>query len=546
MNHEKNRTGIVLMTGLCLLMITSFSPRAFADIKAEVNRLLSEITVYEFGQSREPLSQMSDLIRSAFDSPDDLRQIQQSMLKALNSDATFAGKQFICQQLSLIGTEEAIPTLLPMLKNAKTSDMARYALERIPGAAVDSALREALSETSGKVKVGIINTLGERRDLGSVEVFGKLIYDSDPLIASAAASALGKIADQEAIRILAEAEDKTSGGLKLTVLDAYLLCADKLARKGEQTDAAAIYKQVFESEQSPAIKAAALRGMINTAGDDAPGLILDVMKKGEPHIQAVAIDMVRELPDSQTVTMIAEALPELSDTGKIQLLSALTDRGDIAVRQTVSEATQDEREEVRVAALKALAKLGNETDVDLLARAAANSKGAEKETARESLARLSGPKVDQTILSSIAHANAEIKVELIQSVGARNMTTGVETLFKTANDPNENVRVESFKSLELVADQQHLPVLIDLLINVKSESERKRAERAVVATARKASDEKNQAQAVIKKLPSVSDMKAKGSLLEVLGRIGDRNALPILQTALNFRTGQHLSQCPIF
>ena len=533
MNHEKNRTGIVLMTGLCLLMITSFSLRAFADIKAEVNKLLSEIAVYEFGQSREPLSQMSDLIRSAFDSPDDLRQIQQSMLKALNSDATFAGKQFICQQLSLIGTEEAIPTLLPMLKNAKTSDMARYALERIPGAAVDSALREALSETSGKVKVGIINTLGERRDLGSVEVFGKLIYDSDPLIASAAASALGKIADQEAIRILAEAEDKTSGGLKLTVLDAYLLCADKLARKGEQTDAAAIYKQVFESEQSPAIKAAALRGMINTAGDDAPGLILDVMKKGEPHIQAVAIDMVRELPDSQTVTMIAEALPELSDTGKIQLLSALTDRGDIAVRQTVSEATQDEREEVRVAALKALAKLGNETDIDLLARAAANSKGAEKETARESLARLSGPKVDQTILSSIAHANAEIKVELIQSVGARNMTTGVETLFKTANDPNENVRVESFKSLELVADQQHLPVLIDLLINVKSESERKRAERAVVATARKASDEKNQAQAVIKKLPSVSDMKAKGSLLEVLGRIGDRNALPILQTALN-------------
>ena len=46
--------------------------------------------------------------------------------------------------------------------------MARYALERIPAAAAAAALRDALPKLTGTLKVGVIGSLGVRRDAASV------------------------------------------------------------------------------------------------------------------------------------------------------------------------------------------------------------------------------------------------------------------------------------------------------------------------------------------------------------------------------------------
>ena len=143
------------------------------------------------------------------------------------------------------------------------ADMARYALERIPGAAVNAALREALLKTSGTAKVGIINSLGQRRDKKAVKELAKLVYDSDALTADAAAAALGKIASPGATKALAAARTKTKGKLRLVVLDSYLKCADRLAARGKKSEASAIYKQL-SGEPAP-IGAAALRGMVTAS-----------------------------------------------------------------------------------------------------------------------------------------------------------------------------------------------------------------------------------------------------------------------------------------
>ena len=69
--------------------------------------------------------------------------------------------------------------------------MARYALERIPGSAVDEALLEALPITVGMAKVGVINTLGMRRVGEAAASLEILIYRSDETMAAAAVAALG-------------------------------------------------------------------------------------------------------------------------------------------------------------------------------------------------------------------------------------------------------------------------------------------------------------------------------------------------------------------
>ncbi|MHC4654030.1 MAG: ThuA domain-containing protein [Planctomycetota bacterium] len=238
---------------------------------SEMDELLEKIKKYDYGQSRAALTELSDKIRDAYGKRAELRRIEKSLVGLLQSDATPAAKQFTCRKLSIIGTSACVPALTAMLTKKPASkqephpaDMARYALERISGAAVDAALREALLKTSGTAKVGIINSLGQRRDRKAVKALAKLVYDSDALTADAAAAALGKIASPGATKALAKARTKTKGKLRLVVLDSYLKCADRLAARGKKSEASAIYKQL-SGEPAP-IGAAALRGMVTARG----------------------------------------------------------------------------------------------------------------------------------------------------------------------------------------------------------------------------------------------------------------------------------------
>ncbi len=232
-----------------------------------MEQLLEKVKTYDWGQSRLALTEVSDTIQKAYGNPAELKKIEKSLLEVLKSGATYAGKQFICRELSIIGTEQSVPTLAEMLTDEKLSDMARYALERISGEAVNKTLRQALSKTNSKIKVGIINSLGERGDSKAVAELEKLMNETEPMIAEAAISALGKIACPDATKALAKAKDKVSDKMKVIALDAYLRCADKMTAQGKKDEAMTIYKELYKEEYPELIRTAAMRGMVGSATD---------------------------------------------------------------------------------------------------------------------------------------------------------------------------------------------------------------------------------------------------------------------------------------
>jgi HEAT repeat protein len=267
--------------------------------------------------------------------------------------------------------------------------------------------------------------------------------------------------------------------------------------------------------------------------DDAIGIVLDVLRSDDQEMQAVAIAMVKEMPGAEVTRALARELPNLSVTSQVQLLSALGDRGDGAASPAVIAAAKAADVSVRIAALRALGQLGNVSTVSLLAQTAAATSGDEQKAARQSLYRLRGPTIDGAILAGIPKADPKAKVELISSVGRRNISAGVSTLLKTAKDSDRKVRAESFKVLKVIAGPQHLPALVDLLINVRSPSDRNQAQKTVAAVAHKIEDKNRQAEVVLAVLLSVKDVERRCSLLSVLGKIGDISALPRLREALD-------------
>jgi len=482
-----------------------------------IEELLGQIKGYEYGRTRVALFEISDIIRGLLSSAEQLSEIEGKLDKFLLSDASLASKQFVCRKLRIIGTEKSLPALAILLAEPKTADMARFALEPIESDAVDKVLEDGLATTSGKVRVGIINSLGHRRTSGAVDAISALLYDSDPVTAEAAAAALAQIANSDAARALAKAAGKTSGSVLVRVLDGRLNCADAFAKTGNNKKAMAIYKKLSGADDL-AIRIGVLRGMVAADKDNAVKVILDTLKIDNAKLQTAAISLVRQLPDAAAAEVSGQ-LFNLSVTGQVQLLAALADRGELGVLPVVVKAASSSNAEVRIAAINALGKLGDVSTVDVLANAAANTKGDEQKAARESLYILNAVGAEEKIIKDISSAEAKIKIELIRSTNERNISAAVPTLLAQAKDEEKKVRRESYKALRIISDESTLGSLVDLLVNIKGDYERKEAERCVATVAGKISDRSKRADVVLAALESTDSLEAKCSLLQVLGRI---------------------------
>ena len=238
-----------LIVALALGLICQW-PASAADAPG-LEELLAKVAAYDYPQSRAPLAELDDLVKSSLLDAAMVRRIEARMDRVLESGATLAGKQVICRHLRVIGTEASVPVLAKMLGAPETADAARYALEGMRGAAVDQALRKALAQSSGNVKVGLINTLGVRGDALAVPALGKLVWDSDPVSASAAVAALGKIGNAAANNSLAQARKKAQGALRMQALQSSLACADRLAERGGRPAALVVYKELSAPSSPP-------------------------------------------------------------------------------------------------------------------------------------------------------------------------------------------------------------------------------------------------------------------------------------------------------
>ncbi len=227
----------------------------------DADEALKQIATYEYGQSRKGLIAVADDMRRSHNNPERRNHLRKELSALLNANATADCKQFVCEQLSIIGAGEEVPTLAKLLTDEKLSDAARIALERIPDSAADAVLRDALGKTKGKTLVGVINSLGVRRNNESVGVLIKLISDPDDAVAGAACAALGKIGGPEAVSALARARSKASPRLRPTVVDALLRCAERSLREGKKDEATAIYRDLSAPGEARHVREAASRGL---------------------------------------------------------------------------------------------------------------------------------------------------------------------------------------------------------------------------------------------------------------------------------------------
>ena len=111
----------------------------------------------------------------------------------LEPNASVYARAKACQRLAVVGDKSAVPALAALLTDPQLSHYARFGLEPIRDASADDALRAALGKVKGKLLVGVINSIGYRRDKKAITELERLRHDADAEVARAADAALARL-----------------------------------------------------------------------------------------------------------------------------------------------------------------------------------------------------------------------------------------------------------------------------------------------------------------------------------------------------------------
>lgn len=533
MNGRMWRSKTVLMVAVAVMAFAA--PSAFAQ-DAAVDGMVKAIGSYAFGQDREPLSKVEDLVRDSLTKPELRAAVEKGFVALLEDpNSTDDCKDFVCRQLRFFGSDESVPVLAKMMTTEKYADMARFALESKPGKAADDAFLTALSKTSGRTQVGVINSMGVRGAGEFVKPLAKLAKSNDNAVADAAVLALGRIGNEKAIQALMEVEKKAAPEMKVSVAHGLFLCAEKLAKEGKNAEAIALCERLAGESNPKPVRIAATKSLMSLQPETALEKSLALLKDEDLGVRGIGSITLRELEGGNVTTACAEALAGSSPEVQVVLLAILKDRADRAAMPAVMAAAGSADPEVKAAAVQTLASVGDASAIALLVDTAKNADGDLAKSARESLDTLRGDDIDPAMILAVESGDAKTRVELVRSLAARDCAAARPLIVKLVQDGDDAVRAAAFDALGVLSDGSAVPELAQLVVAMVGNSAQQQAENALVAVAQKVAMDQKPSAGILGVYESLGEKKdtaaARAVLLRDMGRVGDASVLDAVRAA---------------
>lgn len=479
---------------------------------------------YKHGGSRVCFAVLSHAARQTAGDPDKRRQFAARLVAVLDDPKTTDdARDFILRELRILGDESAVPSLAKLLPDKTLSHLARAALEQTPGEAASEALRRALSSLRGDLLVGVITSLGMRRDAQSVKLLAPLLNTGDEMQRQATAAALGNIGTREAAEALLAARAAVSATLAPALTDACLACAERLIAAGQADQAQVVLDALYKPSEPPAVRVAALRCMARTGSERAIAMVAEALQSPDAAFQKAAAECVGELSGPKAVDAFVGILPKVNAQTQAVLLGALGASRHPAVVKVASDLVRSDDAAVRLAAVRVLAG-ADASAVPLLLDVAADTTGELQAAARDALDRVGGREASAAMLKMLSSASPKHKAELIRALAARGCVEAAQDVLALASDRDAAVRMAAVKALTDIGGRDQAAGVIALLAKAGDEQERSAIESAAVAVCRRISDDRDAASAPALAALSGADAAAKASLLRILTRLGGPKA----------------------
>ncbi len=452
------------------------------------------------------------------------------LIALLKSNAPKSEKVKAFKPLAVFGNKDAVPAIAPYLADEELSSWARIALEAIPDPACDEALRKAEPTLKGRLLIGVINSIGVRRDALAVGALTKRLGDADEAVAIAAAAALGRIGGDEATQSLEKALAAAPPAVRCEVADGVVRCAEKNLAAGNKDAAIRLYDLVSKADVPERRVLEGVHGAIVARGPAGLPMLVELLKSGNKKRFALGLKLTREIAAPEVTDILLAELPQTSLSRQPLVLLALADRADPKARDALLVAAKSGAHDVRIASIRGLKKAGDASCGPVLLDAAVGVSDDVSEAAVEVLADLPAKEIDELLAARLQTAEGKGQLVLIALAGRRHIESVTPLLLKLADNADVGVRAAALTALGATIRASELSVLINRALGKGRPEEVHAAEVALKTACGRMSDHDAATTQVLAALAD-AQVPAKCKLLELLVTIGGDKALKVVAAA---------------
>ncbi len=453
---------------------------------------------------------------------------EQQYLQIVQSSAAPGEKAVACKNLAIYGSAEAVPVLKPLLADTNLSSWARIALQAIPGEAADRALRDAAEKLDGRLLVGVINSVGVRRDAKATDILARHLKSTDLEVVAAASEALGRVGGSQPAKILSRALAKSDAQHRTLLAQGAILCAEGLLRDGKASTAANLYDEVRASGAAQQKVLEATRGAILARGDAGIPLLLEQLRSDKRPFVHIGLRTARELPGPKATAALAAEMDKAPSELRPLILLALGDRNDPAALPAITKAARDSDKKLCLAAIEILDRRGEAASAPVLLQIAAEASPDIATPASAAVGRMAGQEVDRFLAETISKAAPKLKAAAILLAAQRRIESVMPQVVPCAAAQEPEVRNAALQYLGSLGNASELPVLTRLLAKAQSPADLTRVETALVAVSGRVG---SPASGVLIPLMETSPVNVRVSVLQALAACGGADALKAVASA---------------
>lgn len=442
-------------------------------------------------------------------------------------------KQFIIQQLQNIGKDDAVPFLEKYLHDEQLTGPAARALAQINTPAAEKVLLNALSNTKGDAQLSLIEALGYARYKPAALSIASQAKTEEQDLRKVVLYALARIGDPSSASALQAAAQKANYTRDNTeALAAYLLFLETLALNGNGAAAEKYATKLLadaDAAKQVQTKIAALQLLVFIQKEKSLPLLYKAMSDDKIEYPAAALSFAAKYRSAASNQQWLKILPNVSPAAQVQIIDYLSNSSDATLLPAMLNLLKDKNKEVRIAAIAAAQKIGQQNALPALLVMMKKGDTDEIAAVKKRLLLMKGDKVTTMITSELKNMPSAAKVALIEVLAARSADPSFSEVLAQLNSSDTSVHRAAVEALPFLSMQKDLSQLFSLLNNASS-PDIPSLQQAVISASAEIKDTAERTKEILDEMKNLS--KEKQSLyFNVLAAINSKDALSALQSA---------------
>ncbi len=448
---------------------------------------------------------------------------EKAFISALDKASSSEIKAFFMRQLKLIGTDKAVSSAAYYLTNNELCEPATFIITSVGGELAKNELLKAFPKAEGNTLVTITRALGELQAKAANSLILKNINSENQNLKKVSLAAVAALGVAESYQSLLAAAQKSGFVYEPSnATSAFITYAQKLGETGNLQLCAKACDEIITICQSPAqlhSKSSALSIYTTFFEKEAQAKLLKSFDNNDKAFRFSILNLVAKSKLAPTKEWIAKA-KKAQPEEKSEIITMLGKKGDLTAAEFIQKQLANQSPLVSEAAITAFAKLkGKEAigEIALLLK-----KGIEPEYSAKCLMSLVDEKGLDPIAAILESAPENCKSEVISIIGAKSGKRFINQIFNYTSSTNPVIQSAAFAALKNTVSSNDTERLLKLLFATDDIVKIKNVQEAMVNAV---SDIKGETAQTAPLLAQLGNAPKKGRILEVLPRLGGKEAL---------------------